>query len=105
MAKNSGTLRSETRAFDVRFTVQVWKEDGTFVSYAPGLDISSCGKSIRQAKSRLLEAAGLFLEEASRLGTLQEILSESGFVKRGKTYEPHRVLAKEKVRLAIPLAS
>jgi predicted RNase H-like HicB family nuclease len=105
MARNSATVSSAGSAFEIRFAVQVWKENGTFVGYAPNLDVSSCGNSIREARARLREAVSLFLEEASRLGKLEDILAEAGFEKHGRTYEPPKVLAKAKVRLAIPLAS
>ena len=101
------TTRISTRsaAPDISFTVQVWKENGTYVAYAPELDVSSCGDSLRQAKARLREAVGLFLEEASRLGTLADILSEAGFEKHGGTYRARRVLVREKLRLAVPVGS
>jgi len=75
------------------------------VAYAPELDVSSCGDSLAEARARLREAVSLFLEEASRRGTLQDILAEAGFEKHGKTYRPYRVLARQKVRLAVPVGS
>ncbi len=96
---------AKSRGLDISFTVQVWRENGTYVAYTPELDVSSCGDSINQAKARLREAVSLFLEEASRMGTVEEILSEAGFQKRGNSYRPHRVLAREKIRLAFPVAS
>ena len=89
----------------ISFTVQVWKEDKKYVAYAPELDVSSFGDSVAHAKARLREAVTLFLEGASRLGTLEEILSEAGFENRGTIYHPRRVLAREKVRLAVPRVS
>jgi len=46
------------------------------------------GDSAGQARSRLREAAALFLEEAASRGTLTEILAEAGFKKRGNTATP-----------------
>jgi predicted RNase H-like HicB family nuclease len=90
---------------DIRFTVQVWKENGKYVAYAPELDLSSFGNSVPHAKARLREAVALFLEGAARLGTLKDILSEAGFERHGSTYRPRRVLARERLRLAVPAAS
>ncbi len=100
-------MRTRTKSVnpDITFTVQVWREDGAYVAYAPELDVSSCGDSLAEARARLREAVSLFLEEASRMGTLEDILAEAGFEKHGKTYRPHRVLARQKVRLAVPVAS
>jgi predicted RNase H-like HicB family nuclease len=58
---------------DFRFTAQAWKEGSAYVAYSPELDVSSCGDSPAQAKSRLREAAAAFLEEAARMGTLKEL--------------------------------
>ena len=90
---------------EIAFTAQVWKEGATYVSYAPELDVSSCGDSVAQARSRLREAVSLFLEECSRKGTLDAILSESGFAKRGRSYRPRRIIIRAKVRMTVPLAS
>lgn len=86
------------------FTLQVWKEGSSYIAYTPELDLSSCAATLPQAKARLREAVSLFLEEATRLGTLEDILSEAGFQKRGNSYRPRPLLAREKVRLAVPLA-
>jgi predicted RNase H-like HicB family nuclease len=65
---------SKTQALGIRFTAQAWKEGSAYVAYSPELDVSSCGDSPAQAKSRLREAAAAFLEEAARMGTLNELL-------------------------------
>jgi len=99
LRKNRATLPQ------IDFTAHVWKEGPTFVSYSPELDVSSCGDSVTQARARLREAVSLFLEECSRRGTLEAILAESGFEKRGQTYRPRRIIARAKFRLVVPLAS
>jgi len=60
MAKSFSKKASRIPAID--FSVQVWKEGPTYVSYAPELDISSCGDSVAQARAHLREAVSLFLE-------------------------------------------
>jgi len=103
MARILSKRRAEIPEID--FTAQVWKEGATYVGYAPELDVSSCGDSVAQARARLCEAVSLFLEECSRKGTLDAILSESGFAKRGRSYRPRRIIIRAKVRMAVPLAS
>ncbi|HLJ42546.1 MAG TPA: hypothetical protein VKT50_13730 [Candidatus Acidoferrales bacterium] len=49
--------------------MQVWKEGPTYVAYALELDVSSCGRTPSQAKSRLREAIALFVEESAKLKT------------------------------------
>jgi len=89
---------------EISLTVQVWKEGSSHVAYAPELDISSCGRTASQAKSRLREAVSLFMEEASRMGTLSEILEEAGFERRGRRYHPRPILTRERMRLTLPAA-
>ena len=88
----------------IALTLQVWKEGASYVAYSPELDISSCGKNANQAKTHLREAVSLFIEEAARMGTLNEILAEAGFERRGRTYRQRPILAREKMRLTLPAA-
>jgi len=62
-----------------KLTEELWKEGNMYVSYCPELDIVSCGETVYQAKSNLKEVILINLEEAQRLGTLEQILEESGF--------------------------
>lgn len=96
------TLAASNRDKDIAFSVPVWKEGANYVAYSPELNISSCGKSASQAKKQLREAPSLFIEEAARVGTLEEIVAESGFERRGKTSRQRPILAREKMRLTLP---
>ncbi len=97
--------RKRFKVPDISFTAQVWKEGKAYVAYAPELDVSSCGDTTSEAKSRLREAVTLLLEESSRKGVLEAILSEAGFERSGNTYRPHAILARERLKLAVPVAS
>jgi predicted RNase H-like HicB family nuclease len=98
------SFSAKVTGLEIALTVEVWKEGQTHVAYAPELDVSSCGKTASQAKSHLREAVFLFIEEAAREGTLQEMLREAGFERRGKIYQPRPILAREKMRLTLPAA-
>ncbi|MBW2610408.1 MAG: hypothetical protein JRC68_08715 [Deltaproteobacteria bacterium] len=50
-----------------------------YVSYCPELDITSCGENVDQAKKNLKEVIRINLEEAQKLGTLDDLLQEAGF--------------------------
>lgn len=63
---------------EIEFTSQVFRESRLYVAYAPELDISSCCGTPERAKKNLLEAVRLFLEEAEKMGTLEQILQEAG---------------------------
>ena len=81
---------------DIQFTTQILKEGDTFVAYAPELDVSSCGKTIQEAKVHLAEAVTLFIEEAERMGTLQDILEEAGFTKEAAGWKAPEIVVQEK---------
>jgi predicted RNase H-like HicB family nuclease len=70
---------------EINFTTQVWKEGKMYVSYAKELDVSICGRTIKEAKKNLIEAVECFLETAEKMGTLEEILKED------KRYDPKRI--------------
>lgn len=65
----------------IDFDIIVYRENETFIAYCPELDVSSCGNTINHAKEMLRTAVRLFLEEAEKMGTLDEILSEANYVK------------------------
>jgi predicted RNase H-like HicB family nuclease len=79
----------------IDFDILVFQEGKTFVAYCPELDVSSCGGTIEQAKDMLRTAVRLFLEEAEKLGTLKDILEESGYKKKKGGWEPPRLVATE----------
>jgi len=48
---------------------------------SPELNVSSFGETIEDAKKSIREAVEAFIEECERMGTLEAILEESGFLK------------------------
>ena len=63
----------------IDYTVQIWKEGSQFVAYAMPLDVMSSGSTPEAARIALDEAVHLFLVTAADLGTLDEILQETGY--------------------------
>ena len=84
----------------IEFDMIIFKEDATYVAYCPKLDISSCGNTVEQAKEMLKTAIRLFLEEAEKMGTLEDILEEANYKKdtSGK-WLPPKLVATEFVSL------
>lgn len=62
------------------FQAEVFKEGDVYVSMCPDLNVSSFGDTIEEAKKCLLEAVEGFIEECERMGTVNEVLEESGFI-------------------------
>jgi len=72
---------SATVTFSINLPFRITREEKWFVAWCPLLDVSSAGKSKEKALAMLSEAIGLFLTESLRMGTLERVLKESGFVK------------------------
>ena len=66
-------------AKDIEYTVQIWKEGNQFVAHAMTLDVMSSGKTPEEARKALDEALHLFLVTSDDMGTLDEVLQESGY--------------------------
>ena len=64
----------------VIFRAEIFKEEGVDVALCPELNVSSFGDEIEEARRSLQEAVEAFLEECEQMGTLEEVLEESGFI-------------------------
>jgi hypothetical protein len=62
---------------------EVFPEGSFIVAHAKALDVSSCGTTADEAVRALLEAVRLFVTTALEMGTFEQILIESGYVRQG----------------------
>ena len=65
-------------------TSKIWKEGKYYVAYNPELEVASQGKTLEEADKMLKEAVDLFIGTAKKIGTLKQVLEETGFVKKEK---------------------
>ncbi|MCD6283293.1 type II toxin-antitoxin system HicB family antitoxin [bacterium] len=86
---------------NIEFDSIVFEENGAFVAHCPQLDISSCGKSVDEARANILTAVRLFLEEAARMGTLREILNEAGYMPDNGRERPPKLVSTESMAVSI----
>ena len=85
---------------EIDFDAIVFQEGKTYIAYSPKLDVSSCGNIVDDAKRNLKTAVRLFLEESSKMGTLDDILEEAGYELKGSDYwMSPRIVATELVHL------
>jgi predicted RNase H-like HicB family nuclease len=68
----SGTL-------NIEFSAQIWKDGNQYIAHAMPLDVISAGPTPEEVRKALDEAVHLFLVTAADMGTLEEILQESGY--------------------------
>jgi predicted RNase H-like HicB family nuclease len=64
---------------DIEYTVYIWKEDSQLVAHAMPLDVMSSGDTPEKARMALNEAVDLFLTTAEEIGTLEQVLEETGY--------------------------
>jgi len=83
--------------------VIITKQNKHFVAFTPALDVSTSGKSEKQAKERFVELAHIFLEEIFEANTANEVLSELGWKKVQKKWNPPRVISSQSIGLKIPV--
>ena len=86
---------------EIQFTSQIFKADKMYVAYAPELDVSTCATTKVKAEKNLKEAVRLFLAEAERLGTLNQILEEAGFVERNRTMTGPKFITTHRVTMPL----
>ena len=81
--------------------VEIFKEGDVYVALSPELNVSSFGETIDEAKESIREAIEGFLEECREMGSLNEILEESGFLRVENNWQSRIPVAEENLALAV----
>ena len=79
----------------ISLRVEIFKEEDTYVALSPELNVSSFGETIEDAKKSIREALEAFIEESERMGTLEAILEESGFLKVNDSWALRKPIEEE----------
>ena len=82
-------------AQQIVFRAEFFRERDLYVGLAPELNVSSFGETLDEAKESLKEAVEGFLEECETMGTLEEVIQEAGFEKKGSQWLPRQPVAAE----------
>jgi len=82
--------------------VVITKQNKRFVAYTPALDISTSGKSEKEAKARFVELANIFLEEIIEEKTADDVLSELGWKKIQKKWTPPQIISSQSIGFKMP---
>jgi predicted RNase H-like HicB family nuclease len=80
---------------NIYIRIEVFKEDDVYVALSPDLNVSSFGETVEDAKKSAREAIEAFIEECERMGTLEDVLEESGFIKIDDRWESRKPISEE----------
>ena len=86
---------------DISVRIEIFKEEDVYVALSPELNVSSFGDTIEDAKKSVKEAIEAFVEECGRMGTLDDVLEESGFLKINNSWKSRSPVAEENLAFAV----
>jgi predicted RNase H-like HicB family nuclease len=89
----------------IELQIDYFEEDGVIVALSPELQVSSFGNTLAEAEKSVKEALELFFEGCESLGTLNEVLEESGFKKIGDEWILRKPIKTTKTTLQHALAA
>jgi predicted RNase H-like HicB family nuclease len=69
-------MRTRVQAIPIVY----FEEGSVTIAHCVPLDISSCGNDLEEARRNIRDAVAGFIEACERMGTLEEVLEESGLV-------------------------
>jgi predicted RNase H-like HicB family nuclease len=79
------------KSVSTEITVMLYQQGDYVMAYCPALDLSSYGKTEREAKSSFEEALDIFLEYCEEQGTLEQNLVACGWKLRHGYLQPDEV--------------
>ena len=90
------------KSLSLRLPVFITKQGRRFVAYTPALDISTSGRSEKDVQVKFSGLAHLFIEEITEAGTVNEVLSELGWKKVQKKWNPPQMVSSNSIGVKIP---
>ena len=79
------------------------KEGEAFICYSPAFDLAAHGDSFEDAKRSFAQVLKLFIEQVSKKGTWDDVLSECGWEKIRHAWNPPRIIGQENKEITIPV--
>ena len=83
----------------LEYRSEAFEDGGQYVAVCPELDVSSFDATPDSAEASLEEAVAAFLEGCDILGTLTEVLEESGFINTDGTWRLRARISSERVAI------
>ena len=86
---------------NIGYTIHTFREGDSYVAYVPELDLSSCGATNDEARRNIREAVQAFIETSEEMGTLDEILEESGYQRIGDAWSAPEFIALDREKATL----
>ena len=86
----------------IKLPVSFLREGKQYIAYTPALDLSTCGKTFKEAKKRFGEIVEIFFDELARNGTLEDVLVDLGWKKVQTEWIPPVVVSQEIQAIRVP---
>lgn len=103
--QNSCRIEYMKKFAQIKLTIHILKQAKRYIAYSSALDLSTSGRSEKEAKNRFGEAAMVFLEELGKAGTLPDVLQELGWKQVRRQWSPPKIISQEAVGVRIPIAA
>lgn len=87
----------------VQLSVTTLKEGKRYVAYSPALDLSTSGRTFKEAQKRFEEIANIFFEELIKQNNLAKVLEDLGWNKVNNSYQPPVVVSHGSQEVRIPV--
>jgi predicted RNase H-like HicB family nuclease len=81
-------------------SVVYFEERSVIIAHCVALDVSSCGNDLEEARRNIRDAVAGFIEACEDMGTLEEVLEESGFLKQGENWVPPALVSTDSFDMA-----
>lgn len=94
-----------TRIQAAKLPVTILKQGKRYVAHSPALDLSTSGKSEKEVKKRFEQIVGIFFDELVDAGTLNEVLTELGWKKVAKKFQPPHVVSQKSISVRMPVVA
>ena len=88
--------------FYINIPTAALKERKRYVIYTPALDLSTSGRTLKEAKKRFSEAVGVFFEELIEKDTLDTALKDLGWQRVKRRWQPPVVVRQGHERIKVP---
>ncbi len=86
---------------NISVRIEIFKDGNVYSALSPELNVSSFGETIEDARNSLKEAIEAFVEECKNMGTLDDVLEESGFRKIDESWELRKPIKEENLAFAV----